>query len=259
MSIFTSILRKPNASGMRALGIDIGGSSIKAALVETGSGELVSGRVRLETPPRLAPGELTARVQQLAADFDWQGPIGIGFPAALRQGTVLTAANIDPAWLGVDLLQQFAGLTPGPLAALNDADAAGLAELRCGAGQGEPGTVLVVTVGTGLGTALFHDGVLLPNTELGHLQLDGRDAETFAADAARQREGLSWEDWGRRFDRYLNELARLFWPDLIIVGGGASHSFEEFAGFLHVPVPVRPAVYRNDAGVIGAAQAVACG
>jgi polyphosphate glucokinase len=241
---------------MQVLGVDIGGSSIKAAPVDVATGELTAERLRLETPDRLAPERMAARLDEVVRHFAWDGPVGIGFPAAIRQGVALTAANIAPTWLGADLVRLFSGVCPGPLAVLNDADAAGLAEVRFGAGRGVSGTILLVTVGTGLGTALFTDGHLLPNTELGHLYLEQVEAEHYASDLARKRDGLSWEAWAGRFGRYLQHLERLFWPDLIIVGGGASYSFEKFADELTVPVPVRAAQLRNDAGVIGAALAL---
>jgi polyphosphate glucokinase len=171
----------------------------------------------------------------------------------------LTAANIAPTWLGADLVRLFSGVCPGPLAVLNDADAAGLAEVRFGAGRGVSGTILLVTVGTGLGTALFTDGHLLPNTELGHLYLEQVEAESFASDAARKRENLSWPVWAGRFEQFLQQLERLFWPDLIIVGGGTSYQHDRFLPGLQLATRILPAKLFNDAGIVGAALAMPAG
>jgi polyphosphate glucokinase len=238
---------------MQVLGIDIGGSSIKAAPVDLMTGALLVERLRLEIPEQLSPAAMTLKLAEVVERFDWQGPVGIGFPAALRKGVVLTAANIAPEWLGVDLLAQFASCCPGAVGVINDADAAGLAELKFGAGLGAGGVVLLVTVGTGLGTALFVDGRLLPNTELGHLFLDQVEAEWFASDAARKREHLSWPAWTGRFEQFLQHLERLFWPDLIIVGGGTSYHYEKFLPGLRLATRIVPAQLFNDAGIVGAA------
>lgn len=240
---------------MQVLGIDIGGSSIKAAPVEVRTGKLSAERLRLETPQQLAPAELAERLCEAVRHFAWSGPVGIGFPAALRNGVALTAANIAPAWLGMDVRALLAKSCPGPVALINDADAAGLAELRFGAGAGAGGTVILVTVGTGLGSALFVDGRLLPNTELGHLMLGGVEAEHYASDAARLREGLGWPEWSHRLAEFLRQLEKLFWPDLLIVGGGTSHYHEKFFPIPGVSCRTVPATFFNDAGIIGAALA----
>jgi polyphosphate glucokinase len=198
---------------------------------------------------------MASAVAQVAQHFDWHGPIGCGFPAALRDGVALTAANVDDKWIGTDAAALFAETTGCPTRVINDADAAGLAEMAFGAGRGRRGVVLIVTIGTGLGTALFTDGHLLPNAELGHIEIRGQDAELRASDAARKRDILSWKKWARRLDLYLRTLERLLWPDLIILGGGVSKRSERFLPFLTVQAEVVPAELLNEAGIVGAALA----
>jgi polyphosphate glucokinase len=202
---------------------------------------------------------MTQQLAEIVERFAWQGPVGIGFPAALRRGRVLTTANIAPEWLGVELPALFSACCPGGVGVVNDADAAGLAEMKFGAGLGESGVVLLVTVGTGLGTALFVNGRLLPNTELGHLYLGQVEAESFASDAARKRENLSWPVWAGRFEQFLQQLERLFWPDLIIVGGGTSYQHDRFLPGLQLATRILPAKLFNDAGIVGAALAMPAG
>ncbi len=240
---------------MEILGIDIGGSGIKGAPVDTGRGELLAPRCRIPTPDSAEPQPVAQVVAQVARHFKWDGPVGCGFPAAVRNGVILTAANISKDWIGMDAAGLFSSLSGCPTCVLNDADAAGLAEMQFGAGRGVQGTVLIVTLGTGLGTALFTGGRLLPNTELGHIELDGKDAELRASDAARKREDLSWKKWAARLDKYLGALERLFWPDLIILGGGVSKNHENFIPRLTLKTPVVPAQLRNEAGIVGAALA----
>jgi polyphosphate glucokinase len=194
-------------------------------------------------------------VAEIARHFDWNGPIGCGFPAVVQQGITRTAANVDKAWIDADAARLISEATGCPVKVMNDADVAGLAEMTFGAGQGRMGVVLVVTIGTGLGTALFTNGMLLPNTELGHIEIDGKDAELLASDAARKREDLSWNIWAARFDTYLNRLQALIWPDLIILGGGASKKYEKFAAYLTVKTEIVIAEALNEAGIIGAALA----
>lgn len=241
---------------MKVLGFDVGGSAIKAAPVDLASGALLAERVRLTTEHPWTPDTAIARVQEAIAHFNWQGPLGCGFPAAMRNGTALTAANIDAGWIGVDVSKLLQETTGHQAAVINDADAAGLAEMRFGAGREQQGTVIMVTVGTGLGTALFSDGRLFPNCELGHLLLNGKEAEQYASDQARKRKGLTWRKWAERFDRYLLHLERLFWPDLFIIGGGASRKSEKFFPHLTVKTRVEAARMLNDAGIVGAALAV---
>ncbi|MEM1181824.1 MAG: ROK family protein [Acidobacteriota bacterium] len=240
---------------MEILGIDVGGSGIKGAPVALEKGELLEERLRIPTPQPSDPASVAQTVQDLAAHFAWRGPIGCGFPAAVQHGVARTAANVDDSWVGTDIALLFGEATGCPVRALNDADAAGLAEMAYGAGRGRLGTVIMVTIGTGLGTAIFIDGRLLPNTELGHLELDGHEAEIRASGAARKRDGLSWKTWGTRFDAFLGTLERLFWPDLFIIGGGASKKHDKFFPYLNVGCEIVPAQLRNDAGIIGAALA----
>jgi len=244
---------------MQALGLDIGGTGIKGAPVDTESGQLLAARFRLHTPHPATPPAVAKTVAEVAAHFGWQGPIGCGFPAVIRGGIAHTAANVDADWVGTDARTLFEQATGCRCAIANDADVAGLAEMRFGAGQGRDGVVLVVTLGTGIGSALFASGQLVPNTELGHIELRGMEAEHWAADSARTREDLSWKKWAKRVDRFLQRMRDHFWPELIIVGGGVSKKHEKFLPLLTVDADVVPAQLRNDAGIIGAALAAAEG
>ena len=239
------------------LGIDIGGSGIKAAPVDVATGRLLAERRRIETPQPATPPAVTEVVAALVDAFAWTGPVGATFPAVIRAGRVETAANVDEAWIGTAITELFGAAIGRPVTVVNDADAAGVAEMRFGAGLGRPGVVIMVTLGTGIGSALFVDGRLVPNTELGHLELDGHDAEQRASAAVREAKGLSWEKWGRRVSRYLKHLERLFWPDLLIVGGGVSKRFDRFAPYLDTRTEVVPAKAGNDAGIAGAALVAA--
>jgi len=239
---------------MQILGVDIGGSGIKGAIVDTLKGELVTERYRIETPQPATPEAIAAALAQLVIHFDWHGPVGCGFPAVIQHGIVRTAANISPSFIGSHVDKLFSEATKCPCYNLNDADAAGMAEMHFGEGAGQSGVVLLITIGTGLGTVFFTDGKLLPNTELGHLYLKkGKKAEHYASDAVRKTEGLSWKLWGKRFNKYLTMMEELFWPDLIILGGGASKKFDKFKGQITVEVPVKPAAFLNQAGIVGAA------
>lgn len=240
---------------MQILGIDIGGSGIKGAPVDVGQGILVRERLRIATPQPSTPERVAEVVAEIVDHFDWRGPVGCGFPAAVQHGITRTAANVDPSWIDTDAAGLFARATGCPVRVLNDADAAGWAEMAHGAGRGRRGTVIMVTIGTGLGTAIFVDGHLLPNTELGHLEIDGREAEHWASAAARKREKLSWKAWARQLDRYLKTLEALFWPDLLILGGGVSKRHERFFPYLEVRSEIVPAQLRNEAGIVGAAIA----
>ncbi|MGC9396158.1 MAG: polyphosphate--glucose phosphotransferase, partial [Anaerolineae bacterium] len=217
---------------MGILGIDIGGSGIKGAVVDTETGEFLADRHRIPMPEGAKPQDVAKVVKKIKKHFAWKGPIGCCFPASIQHGVARTAANVDKNWIGTNAEQLFSGATGCPVRVLNDADAAGLAEMRFGAGKGIDGLVLIVTIGTGLGTALFTDGVLVPNTELGHIEMNGKDAELQASDAARKREDLSWKAWAKRFDQYLNAMRALLWPDLIILGGGASKKLKKFSRHL---------------------------
>ncbi len=239
---------------MKILGIDVGGAGIKGAVIETTTGELLSERIRIESPRPATPEAIGITIQALIAQHHWSGPIGIGFPAAIQHGVARTAANIDPTFIGLPVADYFSRQTGCPVQVANDADVAGLAEMRFGAAKDTAGVVLVVTIGTGLGTALFSDGHLLPNTELGHIMLDdGLVAERYASEAVRDAQQLKWKDWGDRFNRYLMTMEKLFWPDLIVLGGGASKKLHKFAPRITVQAPVVPARFLNLAGMIGAA------
>jgi polyphosphate glucokinase len=239
------------------LGIDIGGSGIKAGLVDLTTGALRTQRVRVPTPQPATPRAITEVVAALVSPLEIDGTVGATFPAVIKQGVAKTAANVDKSWLGLDVAAALSGAIGASVKVVNDADAAGLAEMRVGAGRDAPGTVVTVTFGTGIGTALFIDGTLVPNTELGHLELDGSDAEARAAESARDREGLSWAKWAKRVQRYLRELEMLLTPDLFIVGGGASKKAESWVPAVEVQTPILVAALRNDAGIVGAAFAAA--
>ncbi len=240
---------------MQVFGLDIGGSGIKGAPVDTATGVLLSKRVRLPTPQPATPEAVLATAAEVVRRFDWRGPIGCGFPAVVKAGVVYTAANVDPAWIGYDLRSGLRQALGQSVQAVNDADAAGMAEMRWGAGRDVDGVVLVVTLGTGIGTALFVKGQLVPNTELGHIELRGMDAEDWAASRIREEEALSWSEYAHRVDMYLDTMERLFWPDLIIIGGGISKDADKFFPALSSRAPVVPAQMLNNAGIAGAALA----
>jgi polyphosphate glucokinase len=236
-------------------GVDIGGSGIKGCLVDLDKGELQGERLRIETPQPSLPEPVYDVVARIVDHFDWQGRIGVTFPGVLKRGVAHTAANVDKSWLGTDLAAGLAERVPDGVQTLNDADAAGLAEMRYGAGRDKNGVVLMLTFGTGIGSALFTDGVLVPNTEFGHIQVDGEDGERRASASAREREDLSYPEWARRVDRYLDVLEAGVWPDLIIVGGGVSKKAHKWVPLLSTRTPVVPAELLNDAGIVGAALA----
>ncbi len=238
---------------MQTLGIDIGGSGIKGAPVDIETGNLLAERVRIKTPERAEPKPVAEVVAQIAQSFDWQGAIGIGFPAPIKNGIAMMAANISQEWIGVNADRFFTSITDCPCKVGNDADAAGLAEMTFGAGKDQTGTVIMLTLGTGIGTAIFSNGHLLPNTEFGHLEINGEDAEHQASDAARQREDLSWKKYAKRLNSYLITMEKLFWPDLFIIGGGISKVHERFIPLLTVQAKVVPAQFQNGAGIVGAA------
>lgn len=238
---------------MQALGIDVGGSGIKGMPVDIETGKILAERVRIKTPDKAEPKPMAEIVAQVAQAFDWKGPIGVGFPAPIKNGFVMMAANISQKWIGINADEFFTSITGCPCKIGNDADVAGLAEMRFGAGKGQTGTVIMLTLGTGIGSAIFYNGHLLPNTEFGHLQMDGEDAEFHASDAARQREDLSWKKYARRLNAYLMAMEKLFWPDLFIIGGGISKVHEKFLPLLTVQARVVPAELQNSAGIVGAA------
>lgn len=242
---------------MYVLGIDIGGSGIKGAPVDIESGALQAERYRLPTPQPSHPHAVADAVFEVAEHFGWDGPIGCTFPAVIKHGVAYSAANVSPAWIGTNGAEIFAARTGCPVTLLNDADAAGIAEMRFGAGRGHSGTVMMLTFGTGIGTALFTNGTLLPNTELGHLELRGKDAERRASDRAREEKHLSWKKWAANVNEYLRYLEALFSPDLFIIGGGVSKQRDRFFPHLSSRAPIVAAELLNEAGIVGAALAAA--
>lgn len=238
-----------------ALGIDIGGTGIKAAHVDVAAGKLVSPRERVRTPRPATPESVGAAIKglALAASRPHAGIAGMGFPGVIRLGTACTAPNLGKRWIGVNVEQLGEAAIGRPTAVVNDADAAGLAEARFGAARGVAGLVVLITLGTGIGTALMFDGKLVPNSELGHIKLRGKDAERRAAASVRERKGLSWSKWAAAVEEYIAALDRLLWPDLVVIGGGVSAEPGRFIPLIKVRPPVVPAVLGNDAGIIGAA------
>lgn len=240
----------------KAIGIDIGGTGIKGALVDLGSGTLIGDRVRVETPAGGQPNEIAAVVKQLIETIAGNTndlPIGICFPAVVQHGVTMSAANVSDDWIGLDADRLFESVLNRRVHVVNDADAAGYAEIKFGAGKRREGLVIMTTLGTGIGTALFINGKLVPNAELGHLEIDGVDYETKASFAAKERENLSWSEWAKRLQNYYGTLERLFSPDLIIVGGGVSKEHANFLPLLKLRTEIIPAVKRNNAGILGAA------
>jgi len=237
--------------------VDIGGSGIKGCLVDLEAGQLIGERLRIETPQPATPDPVYAVVAQIVDSFGWTERIGVTFPGVLKHGVAHTAANVDKSWIGTDVDAGLSKLIPGSVVTLNDADAAGIAEMRYGAGRQESGVVLMLTFGTGIGSALFVDGHLVPNTEFGHIQVDGEDGERRASASAREREDLDYPKWAKRVDRYLDVLEAGLWPDLIIVGGGVSKKAHKWVPLLTTRTRVVPAELQNDAGIVGAALAAA--
>jgi polyphosphate glucokinase len=246
-----------------AIGVDVGGSGIKAAAVDLDSGELVSPRHRVPTPQPSAPAAVVASIARIVKKIGNEVilapdvPVGVGFPAVVIDGVTKSAANVDPGWVDFDADAAMARVLRRPVHLVNDADAAGVAEMRLGAGAGRRGTVFLITLGTGTGSALFYDGMLVPNLELGHMEIRGRDAEKRSAAAARIRRGLSWKAWAADLDEHLLAIERLFSPHLFIIGGGVSKRADQFIPRLTVRAEVVPAQLRNDAGIVGAAMAAA--
>jgi polyphosphate glucokinase len=234
-------------------GIDIGGTGMKAAIVDLASGELRSDRVRIPTPRPATPDAMAKVASELVRALSWSSPIGVGFPGIVRHGVIGSAVNLDPSWVEIDADRVFTDACGVDVAMVNDADAAGLAEVRWGAGREVDGVVLVLTFGTGIGSALFVDGTLVPNTELGHLELDGSDVELRAAAIVRDREGIGWKEWASRVERYLRHLEMLFSPDLFVVGGGVSKHAGKWLPRISIDTPIVPAAMANNAGIVGAA------
>ena len=248
-----------------AIGVDVGGSGIKVGVVDVAYGELLAPRLRVVTPEPSTPDAVVRAIARtvkrairtVPAGVPDSAPVGVGVPSVVINGVTKSAANIDEGWLDFDARSAIEAAIKRPTLVLNDADAAGLAEMRFGAGFGEPGVVFVLTLGTGVGSGLFNDGVLVPNTELGHMEIRGRDAERRSAAAARVRRGLSWKAWASDLEEHLEAIDKLFSPNLIILGGGVSKQPERFMPRLNVRPRLLPAQLRNDAGIVGAAMAAA--
>jgi polyphosphate glucokinase len=239
------------------LGIDIGGSGIKGAPVNLQTGELVADRLRIDTPQPSTPDAVADIVAKIVDDFSSQTgerPVGVTIPAVVKSGVVRTAANIDQSWIGANGAALLSEKVNRPVHLMNDADAAGVAEARYGAARATKGLVFMATLGTGIGSALLYDGTLIPNAELGHLEIDGHDAEKRAASSIKEQEGLSWEVWAERLQVYFSRVEDLLWPDLIVVGGGVSKKADKFLPLLHLRAPIVAAQLMNSAGIVGAAR-----
>jgi polyphosphate glucokinase len=239
--------------GAFGFGVDIGGSGIKGAAVDLEAGTFSTERFKVLTPQPSSPPAVAAAVAEVVAHFGWEGPFGCTFPGVVQRGVALTAANLDPSWVGADVRAIVARATGLPVGVVNDADAAGVAEATWGAATGVGGLVVMVTLGTGIGTALLHNGVLIPNTELGHIELEGVDYETKASAAAREREGLGWDKWAKRLQKYFSALELYLRPNLFVVGGGVSRRADKFLPYLSLGTPIVPAKLQNEAGITGAA------
>ena len=240
---------------MEILGIDIGGSGIKGALVDVDKGVLISDRHRIPTPQPAIPDAVGDVVAEIVHHFAWSGPVGCTFPAIIKHGVMYSAANVDDAWIGTNGQKIFEEKTGCPIRILNDADAAGIAEMTFGAGKGHTGVVIMLTFGTGIGSAIFVDGVLVPNTEFGHMELKRQEAEHRASDKARKDLNMSWEKWAKRVNEFLLRMEALFSPDLFILGGGVSKRHNKFLHLLTTNAEIVPAETLNEAGIIGAALA----
>lgn len=238
---------------MELLGIDIGGSGIKGATVDLDAGRLTRDRHKIVTPQPATPEAVAEVVVELVEHFAWEGPIGCTFPSVVRQGIVHSAANVDKSWIGVDGVELLGRATGQKVVLLNDADAAGIAEMKFGAGRDRHGVVFMLTFGTGIGSGVFVDGHLVPNTELGHLEFKGMEAEHYAAARVREAEKLTYKNWGMRVNGFLQHLEKVFSPDLFIIGGGVSRKLDRFKPYLLLDTEVVPARLRNEAGIIGAA------
>jgi polyphosphate glucokinase len=243
--------------GMLVVGVDVGGSGIKGAPVDLDTGALTQPRQRLATPRPADVPSVVAAVATVAGHFGKPKRVGVTFPGVVTAGTVRTAANMDRSWLDAPAADLFSAAVGRPVTVLNDADAAGVAEMTFGAGRGQPGVVVMVTFGTGIGSAVFLDGALVPNTELGHLELSGRDAEWYASGRAKETEDLDWPVWAVRVQEYLSRLERLLWPDLFIIGGGVSKKADKFLPLIHIRTPAVAAALQNNAGIVGAALVAA--
>lgn len=244
---------------MQMFGVDVGGSGVKGAPVDLTTGKLVGERTRIPTPKPSTPAAVADAIVDIVGTHGWSGPVGVAVPSVVINGTVETAANIDPGWMGCNVADMLTGRLGTPVTVLNDADAAGLAEVTYGAAKGEQGVVILLTFGTGIGSAYLHRGQLIPNTELGHLIFKGQTAEHYAAGRLVKRGDLDIDWWAQRVDELLDYLDELFWPDLFVFGGGISKRFETYSHFFTTRAPIVPAVLRNQAGIVGAALAASRG
>lgn len=239
---------------MQILGIDIGGTGIKGAIVDTSTGELLTEKFRLKTPKPAKPEEVAKTVHQITEHFNWKGKAGAGFPTPLAHGRCMSGGNLDPDWKGVHVDQLFSKVTGLDFTVINDADAAAEAEMHFGAGHGKEGLVAVITLGTGIGSGLFFNGHLIPNTELGHVSYKDQAFEKYAADSIRKKEDLSYSKWGKRLNKYFKHIELILSPDLFIIGGGASKKMDRFKDEITIDTPIIPAENQNEAGIIGAAM-----
>jgi polyphosphate glucokinase len=236
------------------LGIDVGATGVKGGLVDVSSGTMVSERFRVKTPKPATPKAIAEAFNEVVQHFEWKGIIGVGFPSVIRNGVAKTAANIEKEWIGTNVDEVFEKASGCKIYAINDADAAGIAELYFGAADGQQGLTIMLTLGTGIGSAVFLDGLLMPNSEFGHLKLeDDLIAEKYCSDGVRKKSGMTWDEYGKRLNRFVKHLDRVFSPDLIILGGGGSKEFKYYKDYLKAPVKVIPANTLNSAGIIGAA------
>lgn len=238
---------------MKALGIDVGGSGVKGAIVDLQTGEFIGDRHRIATPEPATTKALTRTVARLVGQFEWKGPVGCGMPGPVKGGMLMTAVNLHPSWVGAKAEELYSRACGRPVRVVNDADAAGIAEMKFGAGKGKKGVTVVLTLGTGIGSAVFVDGRLVPNTEFGQMEVRGKRGERRAAARVKKDKGLSWEEWAERLNEYLSSLETLLWPDLIILGGGVSRRAKKFMGLLSTRAKVVPAMLENRAGIVGAA------
>ncbi|MBB5631802.1 polyphosphate glucokinase [Cryobacterium mesophilum] len=239
-----------------AVGIDIGGTGIKGAIVDVATGELLTDRKKLATPDGGKPDDILDTVLALfdeLGDVSADAPVGVCFPAIILNGRTMSAANVSKKWIGLEAEKLFEQKLGRDIHFVNDADAAGVAEARYGAAVGAKGLTILTTLGTGIGSAMLFNGVLIPNSELGHLELDGHDAEHLASTSAKEKDDLSWTEWAKRLQRYYEHLEFVFSPDLLLVGGGISKSSDEFLPLLKLRTPIKPAMLRNNAGIVGAA------
>jgi polyphosphate glucokinase len=235
------------------LGIDVGGTGIKAGMVDAQAGKLLGEVIKIKTPSPSTPANILGSVREVIKTFNYQGPVGVGFPAIVHNAVVQNAANIDKSWIGTNAEKLFNRIKGCTFHVANDADMAGMAEMHFGSGKGKKGTIILITIGTGLGSALFRDGMLIPNTEFGHLNFKQADFEFYASNTAREKNHMSWAAWGRQFNHFLKHLEFIFSPDLIYLGGGLSKRYADYKKYITVKTKVTPAKLQNHAGIIGAA------